>query len=182
MDNKESVIKIYSITYGKDIFIVTLVAAGLVLLLGIFLLPKPEGIAVMLCSLLLVLYSFGLLQFKYLNYIMLTNTTVATKKKEFTWNEVCITMSLCMIHATTYREDYYLFFDDHYLNKEEINSRRVKKEAFYIVVTHERLNIILQRYNKRIKLMNRSAKDRKNSVYDRVLEHNSALDKSQECN
>ena len=179
MEEKKSTVKMYSFTYGVGVYTTTLVLAAFIFLLGIFLLPKAEGIGLVLCSLLFVLLSFYLRLAKYMNYITLTNTTVSTKKKTLAWDEVYITMSYYFIHPGVRRDDDYLFFDDHYLSKEEIYSRRVKKEAFYLMVTPKRLEVILEKYNKKIQLLDCCGTDRK-GLYYRVLEYNKAIDKSQD--
>ena len=183
MEDKKPVIKLYSFTYGKAFFIFTLVAAAFCFLLGIllsicdhdarYLIPLFGG------CLLLVLYSFWLIHAKYLNYITLTSTDISTKQQTFSWDEVYITLSSYLMHPSIRMEDYYIYFDDHYLSKEEICSRRVKKDAFYLMVTPKRLEIILQNYTKKIQLLDRRGIDRI-KLYDKVLEYNQAIDKSQE--
>ena len=179
MENKKSIVKIYSFTYGKGGYITILTLAVISFLFGIFLLPNTEGIAMLIVGLFFVLFSFCLLHFKYLNYITLTDKNVSTKKQIFSWDEVYITMSYYFIHKGIRREDYYIFFDDHYLSKEEIYSRRVKKDAFYLMVTPKRLDIILKNYNKKIHLLAKCGIDRK-GLYDKISEYNQTIDKSQE--
>lgn len=181
MKDKKSLIKIYSFTYGKCCYITTLALAALCFLLGAFFLPNAEGIALLVGGLLFVLLSFCLLHYKYMNYVSLTDKNVSTKKQTFSWDKVYITMSYYFIHTSIKREDYYIFFDDHYLSKEEIYSRKVKKDAFYLMVTPKRLEIILQNYNKKIQLLERCGIDRK-GLYDKINEYNKAADNNQESN
>lgn len=173
MEDKKSIIKLYTFTYGKGSYITILSLAAVFTILGAFLLPNREGIALLLGGLVLVGVSFYLVYSKYLNYVTLTDAGVSTKKQFYSWNEVCITMSYFFIDPTVSRKDYYIFFDDHYLSREEIYSQKVKKDAFYLMVTPERLNVILQRYNKRIELLERCCVDHKH-LYDKVCEYNEA--------
>lgn len=181
MEDKKSIVRMYSFTYGVGVYTTTLVLAAFTFLLGIFLLPKTEGFALLVSGLFFAVYSFCLLQFKYLNYITLTDITVSTKKKTFTWDEVYITMSHYLIHPSIRAESYYIFFDDHYLSKEEIYSRRVKKDTFYLMVTPKRLEFILQKYNKKIHLLDRCGIDRK-GLYEKIYDYNQTISKSQENN
>lgn len=179
MEDNKSTIKYYSFTYGKVIYISFLAFAGLCFFLSIFLLPNAEGIAMLLIGFLFILLSFCLLRFKYMNYITLTENNVSTKKQIFSWEEVHITMSYYFTHHGTSRMDYYIFFDDHYLSKEEMYSRRVKRDAFYIMATPKRLEVILQKYNKKIELIDRCGIDRKH-LYDKINEYNLSLEKKQD--
>lgn len=171
MENKKSIVKIYSFTYGVGIYTTILCLAGIFFSFGAFFLPNAEGIAVIVVGLGFVMYSFYLIHCKYLNYITLTDTKVSASKQTFSWDEVFITMSHYFIHKSIRREDYYIFFDDHYLSEEEIYSRSIKKNAFYLMVTPKRLDVIMQRYNKKIKLLSRCGVDRQH-LYDKVCEHN----------
>lgn len=176
MADKSSTIKLYSFTYGKGVCITMLVAAAGFVLLGAFLLPNIEGICMMLVGLLFVVIFACLIYFKYLHYITLTDKSISTKKQTFLWNDVNITMSLYLVHPSIRREDYYIFFDDHYLNKEEIYSHKVRSNAFYLMVTPKRLEIIFQRYGKKIQLLERSKIDRK-GLYEQVEMYNQSLTK-----
>ena len=179
MEDKK--IKLYSFTYGKANYIIMLVEAGVFFFISIFLLPKAEGFALLGGGVFFILLSFYLRLRKFMNYITLADENVSTKKQTFSWNEVYITMSYYLIHTGINRYDYYFFFDDHYLSKEEMYSRRVKKDAFYIMVTPKRLELILQKYNKKIQLLDRCGIDRK-KIYEQVLEYNQAIDNRQENN
>lgn len=176
MADKFSTIKLYSFTYGKGVCITMLVAAAGFVLLGAFLLPNIEGICMMSLGLLFVVIFACLIYFKYLHYITLTDKSISTKKQTFLWNDVYITMSLYLVHPSIRREDYYIFFDDHYLNKEEIYSHKVRSHAFYLMVTPKRLEIIFQRYGKKIQLLERSKIDRK-GLYEQVEMYNQSLTK-----
>lgn len=179
MVNKKSIIKLYSFTYGKGIYITVLTLAGVWFIVSIFLLPNAEGIAMLIAGFLFVMLSFYLLLRKYMNYVTLTDENVSTKKHTFSWGEVCITMSYFRVNHGIRREDYYIFFDDHYLNKEEMYSRRVKKDAFYIMVTLKRLEVILQKYNKKIQLLDRCGIDGK-GLYNKIIEYNQSLEQNQD--
>lgn len=174
MENKKSTIKLYSFTYGTGINATILVLAAIFCCFGIFLLPEYEGSALLICSLLFILYSFCLFHLQYLNYITLTNKTISTKKKSFSWNEVCITMTLGSIHKSIRRTDFYFYFDDHYLSDEEICSRKVRKDAFYLMVNLKRLDTILQWYTQPIVMLD-ICRTYKNKLYDKVCAHNNSL-------
>ena len=178
MEDEKTAVKLYSFTYGKCCYITILALAAFIFLLGVFLIFSDVklGIGLMAVSLFFVLYSFWMIYRKYLNYITLTDTDVSTKKQTFSWDKVYITMSRYARFDGTQREDYFIFFDKYYLSKEEIYSRRVKKDAFYLMVTPKRLEMILQYYTKRIKLLDRCGSDRKR-LYDKILEYNQALDR-----
>lgn len=174
MENNKSFIKYRSSPYGVSVYVSFLVLTMIFLFLGIFLLPEYEGIALLVCSLLCVLYSLCLRYiFKYMNYITITEKTVATKNKTFSWNNVCLTMTNYNLHKTVKGKMCCIFFDDHYLCKEEIGSKRVKKDAFYLVLTQNRLDHILKTYNKEIKLLDRCYWSKK--LYDKVCAHNNSL-------
>lgn len=176
MEDKNTIIKYRSATYGVAVCVVLLVEAAIFLLIGCILLPSAESIALFAISLFFVLFSLCLgYLFGYLNYIVITDKTVSTKKQTFLWKEVYITMSYYSIHRSVRGENYCIFFDDHYLSEEELYSRRVRKNAFYLMVTPERLDVILQKYNKIIKLFERPHRDVK-GMYDRVYKYNQSLD------
>ncbi len=175
MENQKSTIRLFSFTYGKGVYITILCLAACSFIIGAFLLPNIEGIAMLLVGLFFVALSFCLIYFKYLNCVTLTHKNVATKRQSFSWDNVFLTMSLYAVHTTIRREDYYIFFDDHYLDKEEIYSHKIKSNAFYIMVTPERLELILKMYSKKIQLLERSRIDKK-GLYDQVNEYNQMLE------
>ena len=176
MANKSSVIRLYTFTYGKGVCFTILVLAVCFFLVGAFLLPNIEGIVIELTGLLFVVFLFCLIYFKYLNHVTLTDKSISTRKQTFLWDDVYITMSIYLIHTSIRREDYYIFFDDHYLSKEEIYSHKVKSKAFYLMVTPKRLEIIFQRYSKKIQLLECSKIDKK-GLYNQVDMHNQTLTK-----
>lgn len=165
--------------YGVCVYALMLIFAGILFFVGIILLPKPEGGTLLIVCALVILYSFCLIKCKYLNYIILNDKTVSTKKRQFTWDEVYITMSIYNFHKGERGDPYFIFFDDHYLSKDEIYSRRVKKGTFFMTVTPKNLEFILQNYNKKIQLLDHSRISWKR-LYNRVIEYNSSIDKIQE--
>lgn len=179
MENKKQKMKLYIFTYGKCYYIIMLTLAVCFFFISFFLLPKAEGFALLGGGIFFILLSFYLLLNKYMNYITLTDKNISTKKQAFSWNEVYITMSHYLIHTGIARQDYFIFFDDHYLNDKEIYTRRVKKDAFYLMVTPKRLEIILQKYNKKIQLLDRCGIDRK-GLYNKILEYNQAIEQNQD--
>lgn len=159
-----------------SIYIMSLILAAVCLIASAFCLPRKEGIGILVIGVFFVGCSFLLLRFKYVNYITVSDKSVSTKKRSFSWDEVCITFSLYDVHLSVRASwTYYLFFDDHYLSEEELASKQIKKEAFYLMVTKKRLETILKKYNKKIRTLHVSPYH-KTSLYDEIRRYNESLE------
>lgn len=168
-------IKMNSVTYGAGIFITMLILAFTCLILGVVCFPNKTSIVLLVAGVFFVICTCLLIYFKYINYITINNKTLSTKNRTLSWNEVCITFSYYVAHLAVRKSmHYYLFFDDHYLSEEEIYSRRVKKDAFYLMVTPQRLDIILKKYSKKIQLLERCPIDKK-GLYDKICQYNESI-------
>lgn len=176
MEENKTIVKLNSVTYGVCIFVTSLILAVACLITSAFRLPHKDGIGFLVIGVFFVGCSVFLLRFKYINYITISDNYVATKRRALSWDEVCITFSWYDVHLSVRASwTYYLFFDDHYLSEEELASKQIKKDAFYLMVTKKRLEIILKKYNKKIRTLHVSPHYKIN-LYDEILWHNNSIE------
>lgn len=178
MGNKGYRYKFSVSPYGIFEFSLIFIAEIAVFIFGIYSFVDNENI--LICSffnLFFVSVLIYLYRAKYLCFITITDIDVSTKKRRLSWGEVYITLTNYYFHLGTKGETYFLFFDDHYLSEHEILTPKVKKGAFYMLATAQRLDVVIKKYNKPVQVLTRCELDHKD-VYEKVCKFNDSVRKN----
>lgn len=144
-----------------------------IILTGIILLPKEEGIAVLLVAVALIVILVLFYLNKYSNVLVFTDENITLRKQCISWRDVYIT-AYC--HSPNMRNNYdiYFYFSDHYLTIQEVCSWKVKKKGFYIIVNYKRAQYILSKDFRGVKVLNNARIDR-DGVMSMIFAHNAVI-------
>ncbi|MBQ8288381.1 MAG: hypothetical protein IJX76_06375 [Clostridia bacterium] len=101
----------------------------LFVIVSIPLFPKAEAFGLLAFSLIFLIAMADLIAKKYWNFIDVAEDHVSHNGKQYSWENVYITIKC---HQPTFARnafEYYVCFDDHYLTEEECDSKAMKKEV-----------------------------------------------------
>ena len=113
---------------------------------------------------------------KYLNFICLSKEFVRHKNGKYTWDNVFVTANFSFLPNARAVWVCYLYFDDHYLTQQECRSKKIQKKGFYITIKQQRLELILNFYHKKIKLLNEPQFTQCKKICDFIKKHNLECD------
>ena len=69
--------------------------------------------------------------------------------------------------------DYYFYFSDHYLSKDEIESEKLLQKGFYMILTVRRIEYIYFLYRKEVRILEEAPDRRANYwILEPVKMHN----------
>ena len=168
--------KINTIPCGSLIILVLFLELILCFLLAVLLLPKPESIALFFFSLVFLIAIIHFISKKYLNFIYLTKDYIWHGKEKYTWDTVFVTANFSYLPGARCALVCHLYFDDHYLTQQECQSKEIKKKGFYITIKQKRLELILELYRKKIKILTEPQYIQCQKICDLIKQHNIECD------
>ncbi len=168
--------KINTIPRGSLLFWTLCVfSPALMLFCCVILQPAPEAwICVAVALGVEFLGSFYIYRIKCWNFVCFSKEGVSHRKTTYTWSEACITIKY---QKSLYRKlsyDYYIYFSDHYLSEKECQSKKLRKEGFYLILTAKRLDLLLSLYPKKVRIINELPGRHSKNILDRIKWHNFA--------
>ncbi len=148
--------KISSIKYGPYQFYMILSGAAFIAALGGILLILnllEESIMVFIVSLLVSSILIIMKCNHFLEYIMITEEGIKSKKQFYSWDDVCITVGYSRrgeFIRNTYIYQFYL--EEEFLrNKDQI--KNCKKKGLFMDIDKKRLELVLQYYKKSLSIV-----------------------------
>lgn len=168
--SKQDCIKYNTIPKGKLLVVTVWLSTILIVLMGVILLPEPEGIALLVCGAGFLIWLVCLYINKYSNVLEFTNEKITLKKQSISWNDVYVTLYCPNPNVRGYNV-YNIYFADHFLTLNETRSWEVKKKGFYIVTNYKRTEYILSHYTKAVKILNFNLVD-KTGIMSLIYAHN----------
>lgn len=169
-------LKINTIPYGTLIIMTLCLEFILCIVLAIILLPKLESIALFSFSLIfLIAIIHYIIWGKYFNFIYLSKDSIRHRNEKYTWDMVFVTANFSFL-PNTRALVCYLYFDNHYLTQQECQSKEIRKKGFYITVKPKRLELLLNFYHKKIKLLNEPQFIQCKKMCDFIKNHNLEYD------
>ena len=167
--------KMNTVPNGAIILILILFEIILTLVIGIMLIPSLVSLGMFAFSIVFLLSGVYYIYKKHLNYVKVSSKGVQHKKTNYTWQEVYITITYSRPTFIRNSYDYYMFFSDHYLTKEEVESKEQIKDGFYLIVNLKRVKYLLQRYSRKVNFLGESPYDRARAVTKFVNDHNNLI-------
>ncbi len=174
--------KISSIGGGPIQFYIILSIAAFIIALGGILMIDDLVLGIEICIFALALCGTGLIIMMcthYLDYIIVTEEGIKSKKQFYSWNDLCITVGYSGPGEhirNTYVYQFY-FGTEFLRDKEQIKS--CKKQGLFMDINKKRLNLILQYYKKSISIIKelpiRKLLIRKDLLLQMMKEHNKKL-------
>lgn len=134
--------------FGSGIFLF-----ALCLMLALMTIPRSVSVGLFFCSGLMLLFCLYLKYKKCLNYIYVYENRIENKNKCYSWDEACLTMPSPPPSFINNSYGCCLYIDNHYLSEKEIKSKEVERSGFYIIISQERLNFLLEFYSKPIEVI-----------------------------
>ena len=144
-------------------------------IMGISLLPAVEAIGLFAFSLFFILSLLHYIKNKHWNFIEETESGICHGKENYSWESVCITVMYRRPNFLRNAYEYYVYFDDHYLSKDEIDSKLVKDKGFYIILTPNRMKWLTRRYHKEIKIVEECPYNISKEITEQIRLHNQNL-------
>ena len=96
----------------------------------------------------------------YTDFLFSSSNGIKHNNTVYSWDNVFITMD--SYRSKNFRYTLYMvYFSDHFLSKEEINSKSIRKETFYMALTKKRLQYLLNYYDKKIRILDTYATNKK---------------------
>lgn len=164
--------KINTVPNGMGMVIIILFEIFLTLILGVVLLPKPESVGMFAFSLIFLIALADYINKKHWNFIYVFEDRICHGHEEYKWQDVYVTVKVSKPTFARNSYDHYIYFDDHYLTKEECESRAIRKKGFFMILTYKRAEWLFQLYQKRIKILNESPYRRSKKMMDQIKEYN----------
>lgn len=169
--------KINTVPNGAGIVVIIWCEIILTLLIGLSLLPQIEAIGLFCFTLMFGGALIHYLTLKHWNFIALSKNGIRHRKEEYIWEDVFITVKCCNPHFARKSFDYFAFFDNHFLTDEEIGSKLIQRKGFYMILTSQRIDLLLSNYQKEIKFLNTSMYRRNKDITTKIKLHNAKFAK-----
>lgn len=169
--------KVNTVPNGVGIIVVICLEILLILLIGLFLLPKIESVGIFCFAIVAGVALIHYISLKHWNFIEISTDGVFHQKENYTWKDVFITVKCSNPNFARNSFDYYAFFDNHFLTNEEVESKWIKRKGFYIILTSKRIELLLQNYQKEIKVLNVSMYRGNEDITNQIKQHNEKFTK-----
>ena len=104
-------------------------------------------------ALLGVAYTIFAYSKKCANYISLNAYGIYFKGKKYKWSDTFVTIQCGDSFKFKRPFNNVVYFSDHYLTQEEIKTRRIKRQGFYMELDERRAYYLLSFYHKRVQLL-----------------------------
>lgn len=141
--------------------------------IGLCLLPQDIAYGVWFFTLVGIVFTVYCYKKKCANYIYFGQDGIFCKKKKYEWTNIYVTMYCPGPSLLKKTYENVVYFADHYLSVEEISSREIQRQGFYIELNQERLTILLSHYSKRVQVLNYSKVDKHTTTM--VENHNKQI-------
>lgn len=164
--------KLNTVPNGIAIIVVVGCEVFLTLILGITLLPAVEAMGLFAFSFIFLMCLIQYITHKYCNFIEISDKIVCHGSDSYSWENVFITIGFSKPNFLRKSFDYYAFFDDHYLAKEEINSQSLKRKGFYLILNSKRTKLLLSYSQKAIKIFEEAQYYRNKNIITQIKTHN----------
>ena len=164
--------KINTVPNGVVIVVIIVFEIFLTLVLGIALLPAVEALGLFAFSFVFLVSLVHYITHKYCNFIDVSDSVICHGRNSYNWENVFITVEYAKPNFLRNSFDYYVFFDDHYLAKAEVNSKSLKRKGFYLILTRKRTKWLLSSYQKEIKILDESPYPRSQDIITQIKLHN----------
>ena len=123
-----------------------------------------------------VVYLIMVIFFKnYLTVITITPEYIRVKRREYTWNDICVVLRSGFINRSRI---YYVYFSDKYITEEDTDKYQFKKNGTYFMLYPERAESLLQHYPKKVKILDEPDGVLEEEVWKIVQEHNDKIEKA----
>lgn len=172
--------KMNTVPNGIGVIIVLAFAIRTIFLMGIVLLPSLEAIGLFLISGTLLVSLIQFINNNYCNFIDVSTESIRHKMDSYSWENVCITIGYTKPNFLRNAYVHWAFFDDHYLTKEEINSKSLKRKGFYLELTRKRTKWLLSTYKKPIIILEEAPYYRNKDIITQIRLHNLKIEEIQE--
>lgn len=167
--------RINTIPNGDIIVLIIFILFLTEVVIGIILIPKPESIGLFIFSVVSILALIGYISGNHLNYIIVSSKYIRNKNENILWQDVYFTVSYSRPTFKRNSFDYYIYFSDKYLTEEDIKSKKVKRNGFYLILTKKRVLFLLTYYKKEVKILDESPYGKK--ILDIIKSHNNYVNK-----
>lgn len=160
--------------YRSDIYLVELIVIEVLslfmVILGGFLLPKTEGIALCCGGLCVGIFIFLFYKLKgKIDYIVITSEGIKNKKIFLAWKDICLTVDYDVCFTGRRGSTYFCFLNDQYYQSlEELKSARAQK--MFIELTEDRIIYLIQFYHRPIKLLRKAPYQK--SIFNIITDYN----------
>lgn len=142
---------------------------------SVFSSDKDLSIILFAFSSIFVFVAIYFLLTKHANFIYISDSEIIHKKERIAWENVYLTVAYSKPNFARNSYDCYIYFDDHYLTKEEIDSFETKKRGFYMIINEKRIDYITQFYQKCISVTE-TCPYKKYKIMDEIIEqHNNTI-------
>lgn len=163
--------KINTIPNGRIIIFTIAFEILLTFLLGVMLLPSITAVGLFAFSLVFSMIMIYYLKHKYWNFIEMSKKIVCHNNQSYDWDDVYITVTYSKPNIARNSFDYYVYFDDHYLSEEEIESKSIKSKGFYMMLTEKRTELLLGFEPKKIKILKESPYSRNKIILQKIASY-----------
>ena len=87
-----------------------------------------------------------ILRGKSLNFVEFTDTEIRHQKTTYSWTDVHISVMYrsSLEIPFSFPPVYYVYFNDHYLTREETLTKEILREGFYVELDLKRTELLLQ--------------------------------------
>ena len=165
--------KLNTVPHGSAVIVTLYVGLAVCFMMFLFMLPRKEAWYVFIFFLAFALSALYLISKKYWNFIYISNDRLRYKNERFHWDDVCITMDYMPPRFDRNAYDYCIYFSDHYLSKDEIESEKLLQKGFYIILTVKRVESICTLYRKEVRILEEAPDRRVNQwILEPVKMHN----------
>lgn len=171
--NKETRRKIFcTFPFGYLLLGCVLVPCLIAIWAAIIALPKAWAWVLLGLAVLCLAFMFYDIKEVYINFLVLNSHGVKHRKIKYNWDNVFITMDSYRPKSFRYAL-YMVYFSDHFLSKEEINSKNIRKQKFYMALTKKRVQYLFENYDKAIMVIDTYSVHKK--LLALVEAHNSSV-------
>lgn len=168
--------KLNTVPHGSAVIVTLYIETAVCFICFLFMLPKKEAWYVFTFFLAFALSALYFISKKYLNFLYISNDMILYKNEKLKWEDAYITMSYMRPRVDRNAYDYYFYFSDHYLSKDEIESQNLLQKGFYIILTVKRIEYICSLYRKEVRILEEAPYRRVNHwLLEPVKTHNSKI-------
>lgn len=174
----ENRVKINSVPPGKACLVAFYICTFFMAITGIVKLFDGDDvrIGIVIWAIVLLVFVPIIIIMHYNNaadYIVFFDGKIQGKRKTLTWDNACLTVH-CHGFLGSRTVFAWLYFDDHYLTKEEIFSWRIRRQGLCIRLNYESARFVLSKCNNKIEVLNEQRCSYTDIIYS-IYMHNDVV-------